>query len=72
VYPADSIFELFTHAGSPVAYALNLGSGAGLWWRDAGFSISANYVSASAVYAYNQKPQLSSVPVFHPAWVWVA
>ena len=48
VYPADSILELFTHAGSPVAYALNLGGGAGLWWRDGGFSISANYVSANA------------------------
>ena len=81
VYPADSILELLTHAGSPVAYALNLGSGAGLWWRDdAGFSISANYVSAnggngtpdgSAVYAYNQTPQPGSVPDFHSAWVWV-
>ena len=48
VYPADSILDLFTYAGSPVAYALNLGGGAGLWWRDGGFSISANYVSANA------------------------
>ena len=47
VYPADSILDLFTYAGSPVAYALNLGAGAGLWWRDGGFSISANYVSAN-------------------------
>jgi len=48
VYPADSILDLFTYAGSPVVYALNLGGGAGLWWRDGGFSISANYVSGNA------------------------
>jgi hypothetical protein len=47
VYPADSVLDLFTYAGSPVAYALNLGAGAGLWWRDGGFSVSANYVSAN-------------------------
>jgi len=48
VYPADSVLDLFTYAGSPVVYALNLGGGAGLWWRDGGFSISANYVSGNA------------------------
>ena len=47
VYPADSILDLFTYAGSPSTYALNLGAGAGLWWRDGGFSISANYVSSN-------------------------
>jgi len=58
VYPADTILDLFTYAGSPVAYALNLGGGAGLWWRDGGFSISANYVSANAG---NAMPGASSV-----------
>jgi hypothetical protein len=48
VYPADSLLDMFTYAGSPVVYALNLGGGAGLWWRDGGFSISANYVSGNA------------------------
>jgi len=48
VYPADTILDMFTYAGSPVVYALNLGGGAGLWWRDGGFSISANYVSGNA------------------------
>ena len=48
VYPADSILDMLTYAGSPVVYALNLGGGAGLWWRDGGFSISANYVSGNA------------------------
>ena len=48
VYPADSILDLFTYAGSPVVYNLTLGGGAGLWWRSGGFSVSANYVSANA------------------------
>ena len=45
VYPADSILDFFTYAGSPQTYSLNLGAGAGLWWQQNGFSISANYVS---------------------------
>jgi len=48
VYPADSVLDLFTYAGSPITYALALGGGAGLWWQKDGFSISANYVSANA------------------------
>jgi hypothetical protein len=47
VYPADSILDLFTYAGSPVTYALNLGAGAGIWWQDNGFSVSFNYVSGN-------------------------
>ena len=47
VYPADTVLDLFTYAGSPVTYALNLGAGAGLWWQDNGFSVSFNYVSAN-------------------------
>ncbi len=47
-YPADTILDVFTYAGAPGAYSLNLGGGAGLWWQKNGFSISANYVSANA------------------------
>jgi hypothetical protein len=47
-YPADTILDVFTYAGAPGAYSLNLGGGAGLWWQKNGFSISANYVSADA------------------------
>ncbi len=47
-YPADTILDVFTYAGAPGAYSLNLGGGAGIWWQKNGFSISANYVSANA------------------------
>ncbi|MCT0208860.1 iron uptake porin [Synechococcus sp. CS-1332] len=47
-YPADTILDIFTYAGAPGTYSLNLGGGGGLWWKSGGFSISANYVSANA------------------------
>jgi len=47
VYPADTVLDIFTYAGAPGAYNLNLGSGAGLWWTSGNFSVSANYVSAN-------------------------
>jgi hypothetical protein len=47
VYPAETLLDFFTYAGSPATYSLNLGAGAGLWWQKNGFSISANYVSAN-------------------------
>ncbi len=47
-YPADTILDIFTYAGAPGAYSLQLGGGAGLWWQKDGFSISANYVSNNA------------------------
>jgi hypothetical protein len=47
-YPADTILDVFTYAGAPGAYSLNLGGGAGLWWQKDGFSVSANYVSYNA------------------------
>ncbi|MCX5946188.1 MAG: iron uptake porin [Cyanobacteria bacterium] len=47
-YPADTILDVFTYAGAPGAYSLNLGGGAGIWWQKNGFSISANYVSSNA------------------------
>ena len=47
VYPADTILNVMTVNGAPGAYSKNLGPGAGLWWQDKGFSISANYVAAN-------------------------
>jgi hypothetical protein len=47
-YPADTILDVFTYAGAPGTYNLQLGGGAGLWWQQNGFSVSANYVSANA------------------------
>ena len=44
-YPADTVLDFFTYAGSPAAYSLNLGSGAGLWYQKNGFSASINYVA---------------------------
>ncbi len=46
-YPADTVLDIFTYGGAPGTYSLNLGSGAGLWWKSGGFSVSANYVSAN-------------------------
>jgi len=46
-YPADTVLDIFTYAGAPGTYTLNLGAGAGLWWKAGGFSLSANYVSAN-------------------------
>ncbi len=48
VYPSDSILDLFTYAGSPNAYPLTLGAGAGVSWTNNGFSVSALYVSREA------------------------
>jgi hypothetical protein len=53
-YPADTILDVFTYAGAPGAYSLNLGGGAGLWWQKDGFNVSANYVSANANVANQQ------------------
>jgi hypothetical protein len=46
VYPSDTILNVMTVNGAPAAYSKNLGVGAGLWWQNNGWSISANYVSA--------------------------
>jgi hypothetical protein len=46
-YRADTVLDIFTYAGAPGTYSLNLGAGGGLWWKSGGFSISANYVSAN-------------------------
>ncbi|MCT0230431.1 iron uptake porin [Synechococcus sp. CS-1324] len=47
VYPADTVLDIFTYAGAPGTYSLNLGAGAGLWWKSGGFSASLNYVAAN-------------------------
>jgi hypothetical protein len=46
-YPADTVLDIFTYAGSPGTYNLNLGAGGGLWWKSGNFSVSASYVSAN-------------------------
>jgi hypothetical protein len=46
-YPADTVLDIFTYAGAPGTYNLNLGAGGGLWWKSGGFSVSASYVSAN-------------------------
>jgi hypothetical protein len=58
VYPADTILDVFTYAGAPGTYNLNLGAGAGLWWQSGGFSISANYVSNNAD---NSNPNIGGI-----------
>ena len=47
LYPAETVLDVLTLGGAPAAYNKNLGAGAGLWWQDQGFSISANYVAAN-------------------------
>jgi hypothetical protein len=48
VYPADTILDIFTYAGAPGAYNLNLGGGAGIWYQDNGWSFSVNYVAGNS------------------------
>jgi hypothetical protein len=52
-YPSDTVIDFFTYAGAPQTYNLALGAGAGLWWENDGFSISANYVSGNG---FNSNP----------------
>ncbi|MCP9848439.1 iron uptake porin [Cyanobium sp. Morenito 9A2] len=47
VYPSDTVLNLLTLNGAPAAYNKNLGPGAGLWWQNGPFSVSANYVAAN-------------------------
>ena len=47
VYPADTVLDIFTYAGAPGAYNLNLGAGVGIWYQKNGWSVSANYVAAN-------------------------
>jgi hypothetical protein len=47
VYPEDAVLDVLTLGGAPGAYNVNLGAGAGVWWQQNGFAISANYVAAN-------------------------
>ena len=49
VYPGDTLLNVLTLAGAPGAYNLNLGPGAGLWWKGGPWSVSANYVSTNGL-----------------------
>ena len=46
-YPSDTVLNLLTLNGAPLAYNKNLGPGLGLWWQANGWSLSANYVAAN-------------------------
>ena len=46
-YPGDTILNVLTLNGAPLAYNKNLGPGLGLWWQQNGWSVSANYVAAN-------------------------
>jgi len=50
-YPADTVLDFFTYAGSPATYNLGLGAGAGLSWESDDFSISANYLSTNGAFS---------------------
>ena len=45
-YPSDTILNVLTLNGAPLAYNKNLGPGFGLWWQNQGWSVSANVVAA--------------------------
>ena len=46
-YPGDTILNVLTLNGAPLAYNKNLGPGLGLWWQQNGWSVSANYVAGN-------------------------
>jgi hypothetical protein len=48
VYPDSTILDMFTMAGTPVAYDLNVGPGAGIWWKQDAWSLSLNYIAQDA------------------------
>jgi len=58
VYPDNTVLNVMTLAGAPGAYNYNLGSGAGLWWKDKAWSLSANYV---AFYGDISNPSLGGI-----------
>ncbi len=52
-YPSDTILNVLTLNGAPLAYNKNLGPGLGLWWQNNGWSVSANYVAANGADSSN-------------------
>lgn len=55
LYPADTILDYFTYTGAAGAYNTNLGAGAGLGWKNKGWSLSAQYI------AYNGNVSIGTV-----------
>lgn len=47
VYTSDKILKIFQYAGAPGAYNQVLGSGAGLWYQNNGWSIGGAYVAGN-------------------------
>jgi hypothetical protein len=47
VYPQSTVLDVMTTGGAPVAINYNRGTGAGLWWQNQGWSITANYVAGN-------------------------
>ncbi|MEB3207897.1 MAG: iron uptake porin [Synechococcus sp.] len=48
VYPKETILEVLTLNGAPIAYNSNQGPGFGLWWQNNGWGVSVNYVAANS------------------------
>lgn len=48
VYPDSTLLDMFTMAGTPVAYDFNIGPGAGIWWKQGDWSLSLNYIAQGA------------------------
>ena len=46
-YASDTILNVLTLNGAPLAYNKNQGPGFGLWWQNQGWSVSANHVAAN-------------------------
>ena len=50
LYPADSILNVFTAHGSPLAYNNNIGSGGAIWWGHGGFKVGASYLAGHGAF----------------------
>ena len=57
VYPSDTVLNVMTVNGAPAAYSKNLGPGAGLWWQNNDWSISANYVAFNGMIGNPSTPR---------------
>jgi hypothetical protein len=64
VYPSETVLNVMTVNGAPAAYSKNLGPGAGLWWQNNNWSISANYVAFNGMLGNPGSPpaQTDGVP----------
>jgi hypothetical protein len=57
VYPSDTVLNVMTVNGAPAAYSKNLGPGAGLWWQNNNWSVSANYVAFNGMIGNPSTPR---------------